>query len=127
MADSRLIVALDVRTMAEVRALVEQLGETVSYYKVGMELFYAVGRTALDYLHDEGIRINTGVSNSKLGMSYEITYKGQYLATIANSSPKGKSILTTDMYYDVTCEEKDLDLVFLTAFSIAKTDQTFYN
>ena len=57
MKDERLIVALDVRTMAEVRALAEQLGETVSYYKVGMELFYAVGRTVIDYLHDEGKRI----------------------------------------------------------------------
>ena len=41
---------------------------------------------------------------------------------------KGKTvIITTDMYYDVTCEEKDLDLAFLVAFSIAKTEQTFYD
>ena len=40
---------------------------------------------------------------------------------------KGESLITTDLYYDVTCEEKDLDLVFLVAFSIAKTEQTFYN
>lgn len=85
------------------------------------------GKKIWDYLHDEGIRINTGISDRKLGMSYEITYKGEYLATVANSSPKGKSFITTDMYYDVTCEEKDLDLVFLVAFSIAKTEQTFYN
>ena len=78
-------------------------------------------------LHELGIRINTGVSGSKIGMSYDVTFKGEHLATVANSSPKGKSLLTTDLYYDVICEEKDLDLVFLTAFSIAKTEQTFYN
>ena len=85
------------------------------------------GQKIWDYLHDEGIRIGTGISDRKLGMSYDVTFKGAPLATIANSSPKGKSIFTTDLYYDVTCEEKDLDLVFLVAFSIAKTEQTIYN
>ena len=85
------------------------------------------GQKIWDYLHDQGIRIESGISNKKLGMSYDVTFKGAPLATIANSSPKGKSIFTTDLYYDVICEEADLDLVFLVAFSIAKTDQTIYN
>jgi orotidine-5'-phosphate decarboxylase len=38
-ADPRLIVPLDVPTAAEARALVAALGETVSFYKVGLELF----------------------------------------------------------------------------------------
>ena len=42
-------------------------------------------------------------------MSYDVTYRGEPLATIANSSPKGKSVFTTDLYYDVICEEKDLE------------------
>ena len=53
MADNRLIVALDVHSMPDVRALVETLGDTVSYYKVGMELFYRVGAEVLTYLHDQ--------------------------------------------------------------------------
>ena len=85
------------------------------------------GQKIWDYLHDLGIRINSGISGSKIGMSYDVTFKGKPLAVIASSSPKGKSIITTNLYYDVECEEKDLDLVFLVAFSIAKTDQTFYN
>ena len=85
------------------------------------------GQKIWDYLHDQGIRIDSGISGNKLGMTYNVTYRGEPLATIASSSPKGKSIITTDLYYDVTCEEKDLDMVFLTAFSIAKTEQTFYN
>ena len=85
------------------------------------------GQKIWDYLHEQGIRIESGISGKKLGMSYEVTFKGAPLATIANSSPKGKSIFTTDLYYDVICEEADLDLVFLVAFSIAKTDQTIYN
>ena len=54
MADSRLIVALDVHSMPDVRALVETLGDSVSYYKVGMELFYRVGEEVLTYLHGQG-------------------------------------------------------------------------
>ena len=85
------------------------------------------GKKIWDYLHDLGIRIDSKLSGNKVGMTYDITFEGKPLATIATSSPKGKSIITTDLYYDVTCEEKDLDLVFLVAFSIAKTEQTFYN
>lgn len=85
------------------------------------------GQKIWDYLHDLGIRINSRPSGNKLGMTYDVSLKGQPLATIAMSSPKGKSIITNSLYYEVTCEEKDLDLVFLVAFSIAKTEQTVYN
>ena len=53
-ADKRLIVALDVHTMPEMRGLVAQLGHSVSYYKVGMELFYSVGAEAIHYLRQSG-------------------------------------------------------------------------
>jgi len=39
----RLIVALDVPTPKEARALAETLGDTVSFYKVGLELFSTAG------------------------------------------------------------------------------------
>jgi len=38
-ADPRLIVPLDLPTVEEARAMVEALGEAVSFYKVGLELF----------------------------------------------------------------------------------------
>ena len=85
------------------------------------------GQKIWDYLHDLGIRIDTGIQGGKLGMSYNVTLKGQPLAAIATSTPKGKAVVTTGNYLDVTCEEKDLDMAFLVAFSIAKTEQLFYN
>ena len=118
------------------RTEVHKVGKTVTAEVGGGGLISALskrssfrfdGQKIWDYLHGLGIRIETGVSGSKLGMRYEITLKGEHLAEIANSSPKGKSFLTVDLYYDVICEEKDLDLVFLVAFAIAKTEQTFYN
>ena len=39
----RLIVALDVPTAAEARTLVEQLGDSVRFYKIGLELFTSAG------------------------------------------------------------------------------------
>lgn len=42
-ARERLIFALDVPTADEARALVEELGDSVSFYKLGLELFMAGG------------------------------------------------------------------------------------
>jgi orotidine-5'-phosphate decarboxylase len=54
MADNRLIVALDFHEMDKVKSLVEKLGDSVSYYKVGMELFYSVGDSVIEYLRSLG-------------------------------------------------------------------------
>ena len=43
----RLIVALDVTTAAEAQALVARLGDSVSFYKIGMELIYGGGGLGL--------------------------------------------------------------------------------
>ena len=50
MTDKRLIAALDFHTMEEVQTLVNKLGNSVSYYKVGMELFYSIGPAVVSYL-----------------------------------------------------------------------------
>ncbi|TCS80056.1 orotidine-5'-phosphate decarboxylase [Pectinatus cerevisiiphilus] len=57
MADERIIVALDVRTLAEAKALVDQLGDSIIFYKVGMELFYAVGPQIITYLKSKKKKI----------------------------------------------------------------------
>lgn len=54
MADDRLIVALDVHTLEDMKRLVETLGDSVSFYKVGMELFYSAGPDVIRYLKDAG-------------------------------------------------------------------------
>ena len=56
--NERLIVALDVADPAEARALVEQLGDSVQFYKVGMELFMAGGYFELiDWLGARGKKV----------------------------------------------------------------------
>jgi orotidine-5'-phosphate decarboxylase len=54
----RLIVALDVPSAAEARALVEKLGDAVRFYKVGLELFSAPGYFELvEWLAARGNRV----------------------------------------------------------------------
>ena len=57
MADERLIVAFDVHTMEDVKQLVSKLGDSVSFYKVGMELFYSVGPDVVKWLKAEGKQV----------------------------------------------------------------------
>ena len=111
-----------------------QVGKTLTAEESGLAGFFSTsssfkfdGEKIWNYLHNKGFRIKSAISGDKIGMTYEVSFEGKPLATIASSSPKGKSIITTDRFYDVVCDEKDLDLVFLVAFSIAKTDQVFYN
>ena len=52
MSDDRLIVALDVSSLEAMQSIVTSLGDSVSYYKVGMELFYAAGEQTVTYLRD---------------------------------------------------------------------------
>lgn len=53
MSDNRLIVALDFHKLEDVKTLVETLGDSVTYYKVGMELFYSAGPAVIDYLKEQ--------------------------------------------------------------------------
>src|SRR6266446_6912888 len=83
-ARERLIVALDVPSVAEAEALVARLGETVSFYKIGYELAFAGGidfarvlagagkRIFLDLkLHDIGNTVARGVESvARLGASF---------------------------------------------------------
>lgn len=52
MTDERLVAALDVPTRDDAERLVERLGTSVSYYKVGMELFYALGGDIVAWLKE---------------------------------------------------------------------------
>lgn len=93
---------------------------TKSYFKFD-------GVNIWDYLHEKGIRIDSNFQDRKIGMTYDVTFKGEQMATIVTYSPKGKSIITSSHYLNITTSSSDLDLIFLTAFAISNTEQTFYN
>jgi len=51
--DSRLIVALDVDTLQDVKQITTELGDLVHCYKVGMQLYYSQGNAVLTYLQEQ--------------------------------------------------------------------------
>ena len=53
----KLIVALDVPSLKEAEALVKKLSPTVSFFKVGMELFTSVGPDAVHLVHKYKARV----------------------------------------------------------------------
>ena len=54
MTQNRIIVALDVDSTSEARALVARLGDRIGFYKVGMELYAAAGMDFVRELLDQG-------------------------------------------------------------------------
>ena len=54
---AELIVALDVSTTAEVIQVVERLGDSVSFYKIGLELFSAEGPAVVKAVKSRGKRV----------------------------------------------------------------------
>lgn len=57
MTENPIIVALDVESADEARALTRKLGNSVNFYKVGMELYASAGPEYLDELTAEGKKI----------------------------------------------------------------------
>jgi orotidine-5'-phosphate decarboxylase len=53
----RLIVALDLPSLAEAEAMVARLGDSVSFYKIGMELTYAGGLPLVERLVGDGKKV----------------------------------------------------------------------
>ena len=56
-ARDRSICALDFPTFDEAKALVEELGDAVTFYKVGMELFYGAGPDIIRYLKEKDKKV----------------------------------------------------------------------
>lgn len=112
-----------------------KVGHTITSEQSGMLQFFSTkshfkfdGQKIWDYLHEKGIRIDSNLSGNRIGMTYTVTLKGQAFATIASAPVNGgKGILTSSFTYDVTTAEENLDLAFLVAFAIARTEQTFYS
>ncbi len=114
---------------------VHKVGHTVTTETSGLFEFFSIkssfkydGENIWDYLHGQGIRIDSSIAGDRIGMSYRISLKGKDMAEIATASPDGgNGLITGASWLKVTAAEEDIDLAFLTAFSIARTDQSFYD
>ena len=67
----KLIVALDVPSYDTARDLVDELGDTVSFYKVGLELLFAGGLDLVSELKVEGKRVFLDMKFLDIGNTVE--------------------------------------------------------
>jgi orotidine-5'-phosphate decarboxylase len=121
-AKDRLIVSLDMPTREEAARLIARLGDSVSFYKVGLELLFAGGlelarelrhqgkRVFLDMkLLDIGNTVERAVANAKeLGVNF-LTVHGQDLKTLrAAVTGRGSSplkLLAVTVLTNLTAED----------------------
>lgn len=75
-ADERLIVALDLSDVAAARALVQRLGDSVSFYKIGLGLLAAGGMDLARELKAEGKRVFLDLKLFDIGATVEAAVRG---------------------------------------------------
>jgi orotidine-5'-phosphate decarboxylase len=83
----RLAVALDLPEEHEAIKLVDRLGQTCQWYKVGMELYYAAGNRIVHQLRDRGFNVFLDlklhdIPNTVAGAVRSATQAGASLLTI---------------------------------------------
>src|SRR5882724_2334973 len=83
----RLAVALDLPTEHEALKLVDRLGQTCQWFKVGMELYYAAGKNIVHQLRDRGFSVFLDlklhdIPNTVAGAIRSATKAGASLLTI---------------------------------------------
>ena len=83
----RLAIALDVADQHEALKLVNRLGDTCRWFKVGMELYYAAGNEIVEKLRDRGFNIFLDlklhdIPNTVAGAVRSATRAGASLLTI---------------------------------------------
>src|SRR5882757_1999540 len=83
----RLAVALDFPNEHEAMKLVDRLGNTCQWYKVGMELYYAAGNSIVQQLRDRGFNVFLDlklhdIPNTVAGAVRSVTSAGASLLTV---------------------------------------------
>src|ERR1700744_700445 len=94
---SRLAVALDYPDAYEAMKLVDSLGQTCQWFKVGMELYYAAGNDIIRQLRERGFNVFLDlklhdIPNTVAGAVRSAAKAGAYLLTIHASG--GEAMMT---------------------------------
>jgi orotidine-5'-phosphate decarboxylase len=96
-AKDRLAVALDLPDGDQAMQLVDRLGNTCQWFKVGMELYYAAGNKIVQQLRDRGFKVFLDlklhdIPNTVAGAVRSTTHAGASLLTIHASG--GAAMMT---------------------------------
>jgi orotidine-5'-phosphate decarboxylase len=85
-AKDKLIVALDLPSYDEARALVDRLGDTVTFYKIGLELLFSDGLSLARELKNDGKRVFLDLKFLDIGNTVE--------RAVASAAGLGVDLLT---------------------------------
>ncbi len=123
----RIIVALDVDSLDQVIALVEELGPYVGYFKVGFELAMTVGiPTVLKEIHNRGgktfvdCKLND-IPHTVKQASYAVAQQGVSFFTVHATSPKALATAA-----EVKGDVKLLAVTVLTSFNDEEANLIFH-
>ena len=93
---------------------------TKSYFKID-------GVNIWNYITNMGYTINPNKTNGKLGIMYELRKKDKLVATIEMSNLNKSVVIMNRFVYQVKVAEEDIDIAFLVAFAISKTNHVFFD
>jgi orotidine-5'-phosphate decarboxylase len=124
----RLIVALDVANQEKARALVAQLGESVSFYKVGKELFTAVGPSLVRDLTASGKKVFLDlkfhdIPNTVAGAVHSAASLGVSLLTVHASGGSKMLEAAAQAAAQSTAKPTVLAVTVLTSLATADLEQ----
>jgi orotidine-5'-phosphate decarboxylase len=92
MTENRIIIALDVETAGQARDIVRSLGDSVGFYKVGMELYAASGMELVRELLGEGKQVFLDMKFHDIAETVkravaQVAKSGVHLLTVHASGP----------------------------------------
>ncbi len=123
----RLIIALDLGTAAEARALVQSLDGAASFYKVGMELYAAAGMDFVRELKSQGHRVFLDLKFYDIGETVkravvQVAHAGADMLTVHGS----KAVMAAAVAGRGDADLKLLAVTVLTSFDESDLRQMGY-
>ena len=121
-AQDRLIFALDVGSAAEAKELVTELRPTISFFKVGLQLFIAAGPEIVRWLTSQGLEVfldlkihdvsetvrRSVAEAARLGAQFLTIHGGGATATAAREGRKDSQLRILSVTLLTSHDEKDL-------------------
>lgn len=112
--NNRIIVALDMNSFDKMKEMVDELGDAVSFYKVGMELYYSVGQKAVEFLKSKNKKVFLDlklhdIPNTVGHSVYYLTKLGVDLLTVHAAG--GSRMLESAVHYaKIAAEEEGIEV-----------------
>lgn len=126
----RLIIALDYSNMEDAKNIVETLGDTVSFYKVGLELFLNSKGEMVDYLTEKGKKVFLDlkfhdIPNTTTMASLFAAKRNVFMFNIHATGGKQMMESVAKKVKEVNPEMLAIAVTILTSFSEEGVQETF--